>query len=96
VAGSRFGSSLAKIGDINKDGNEDVAIGAPYEAGSGAVYIYLGEKHSTNILREEYSQVRSMFRLNYSCVTLFLLTAENPGIASCEWPIRIWIEHDFG
>lgn len=57
MAGSRFGSALAKIGDINKDGNEDVAIGAPYEGGSGAIYIYLGERHATNVLREEYSQV---------------------------------------
>ena len=57
VAGSRFGSALAAIGDVNKDGVQDVAIGAPYEAGSGAVYIYCGDKHATHVLRDEYAQV---------------------------------------
>ncbi|XP_061500980.1 integrin alpha-PS3 [Anopheles gambiae] len=40
VAG-RFGTSLAKIGDINMDGYNDIAVGAPFE-GNGAVYIFLG------------------------------------------------------
>lgn len=38
---SRFGMAIANLGDINKDGCEDVAVGAPYE-GNGVVYIYLG------------------------------------------------------
>ncbi|XP_053682374.1 integrin alpha-PS1 isoform X1 [Sabethes cyaneus] len=38
---SRFGLAMANLGDINKDGCEDIAIGAPYE-GKGVVYIYLG------------------------------------------------------
>ena len=40
---SRFGFALANLGDLNKDGFEDIAIGAPYE-GKGTVYIYLGSK----------------------------------------------------
>ncbi|XP_035895346.1 integrin alpha-PS3-like [Anopheles stephensi] len=40
VAG-RFGTSLGRIGDINMDGYNDIAVGAPYE-GNGAVYIFLG------------------------------------------------------
>lgn len=41
-ADERFGFSLAK-GDFNNDGNDDLAVGAPYlESGSGAVYIYFG------------------------------------------------------
>ncbi|XP_046412841.1 integrin alpha-PS1 isoform X1 [Neodiprion fabricii] len=40
---SRFGFALTNLGDLNKDGYEDIAIGAPYE-GRGAVYIYLGSK----------------------------------------------------
>ncbi|XP_054286091.1 integrin alpha-PS1-like isoform X2 [Macrosteles quadrilineatus] len=40
---SRFGFAIANLGDLNKDGFEDVAIGAPYE-GSGTVYIHLGSK----------------------------------------------------
>ncbi|KMQ95119.1 integrin alpha-ps1 [Lasius niger] len=41
---SRFGFALTNLGDLNKDGYEDIAIGAPYE-GKGAVYIYLGSKN---------------------------------------------------
>ncbi|XP_018318940.1 integrin alpha-PS1-like, partial [Agrilus planipennis] len=40
---SRFGFSMASLGDINRDGYTDIAIGAPYE-GNGAIYIYLGSK----------------------------------------------------
>lgn len=39
----RFGFALASLGDLNKDGYEDIAVGAPYE-GNGVVYIYLGSK----------------------------------------------------
>ncbi|XP_060662145.1 integrin alpha-PS1 isoform X1 [Drosophila nasuta] len=55
---SRFGYALANIGDLNKDGCEDVAIGSPYE-GNGVVSIYLGsrtglnEKPSQRILASE-------------------------------------------
>ncbi|XP_076263207.1 integrin alpha-PS1-like isoform X2 [Rhynchophorus ferrugineus] len=51
---SRFGFAMTSIGDINKDGYNDVAIGAPYYEGHGAVYIYLG---SSNGLTNEYSQI---------------------------------------
>lgn len=37
----RFGTALSKIGDINLDGFNDIAISAPFE-GNGAVYIHLG------------------------------------------------------
>ncbi|XP_053681013.1 integrin alpha-PS3-like [Anopheles nili] len=37
----RFGTSLGKIGDINMDGYNDIAIGAPFEE-NGAVYVFLG------------------------------------------------------
>ncbi|KAL4222565.1 integrin [Mactra antiquata] len=40
---ARFGSSIADIGDINKDTYNDIAVGAPYENdGEGVVYIYNG------------------------------------------------------
>lgn len=42
VAESRYGFSMTSLGDINRDGYPDVAIGAPYEGG-GAIYIYLGK-----------------------------------------------------
>ena len=40
---SAFGVGLALVGDINKDGFQDFAIGAPYENDmKGAVYLYHG------------------------------------------------------
>lgn len=41
--GGRFGLVVTALGDINNDGVNDLAIGAPYE-GSGAVYIYNGRR----------------------------------------------------
>lgn len=41
---TRFGFALTNLKDLNKDGYEDIAVGAPYE-GKGTVYIYLGSKH---------------------------------------------------
>ncbi|XP_054706716.1 integrin alpha-PS2-like [Uloborus diversus] len=40
----RFGLSLASLGDINKDGYGDIAVGCPYggEDGKGVVYIFHG------------------------------------------------------
>ncbi|XP_071161717.1 integrin alpha-4-like [Mytilus edulis] len=39
----RFGTAMQCIGDINKDGHKDLAIGAPYEeSNKGAIYIYHG------------------------------------------------------
>ncbi|XP_041366895.1 integrin alpha-PS1-like [Gigantopelta aegis] len=38
---ARFGFSLASAGDVNQDGFQDFAVGAPYE-GNGAVYIFHG------------------------------------------------------
>ena len=40
-ASGQFGTALSKIGDINMDGYNDIAISAPFE-GNGVVYIYLG------------------------------------------------------
>ncbi len=39
---SQFGLSLATLGDLNRDGFSDFAVGAPYEEGGGAVYVFLG------------------------------------------------------
>ena len=45
---SRFGFSVANIGDIHKDGLDDFAVGAPGagdpENGAGAVFIFHGCK----------------------------------------------------
>lgn len=46
AAGDHFGDSVAGIGDINGDGNVDVAVGAPYASpigtASGEVYVVFG------------------------------------------------------
>lgn len=48
---SRFGYALSSAGDLNRDGYDDLAVGAPYDLdSSGSVYIYLGS--SEGILRE--------------------------------------------
>lgn len=52
---ARFGSTMISVGDINKDGVDDVAIGAPYEDINGVVYIYHG-KYIEGLINE-YSQV---------------------------------------
>ncbi|XP_007890393.1 integrin alpha-2 [Callorhinchus milii] len=42
---TRFGASIAVISDINLDGYNDIAVGAPLENDNrGAVYIYSGHK----------------------------------------------------
>ncbi|XP_075535810.1 integrin alpha-PS1-like isoform X1 [Dermacentor variabilis] len=51
---SRFGFALSSAGDINRDGYPDLAVGAPYESGGGAIYIYLG---SADGIVKEPSQV---------------------------------------
>ncbi|XP_055629208.1 integrin alpha-PS3-like [Toxorhynchites rutilus septentrionalis] len=39
--GGQFGYSISAIGDINQDGYNDIAVGAPFE-GSGRVYVFHG------------------------------------------------------
>lgn len=48
---ARFGSSVVNIGDVNDDGYEDFAVGAPYQelmdGNSGKVFIYYGSPDFT-------------------------------------------------
>ena len=57
VSKSRFGLSVTALGDINLDGYNDIAVGAPYDGANekGAVYIYHG---SSKGIRTKASQVR--------------------------------------
>ncbi|KAG7157905.1 Integrin alpha-PS2-like 1 [Homarus americanus] len=50
----RFGSCVASVGDIDKDGFNDVAVGAPFLYEGGAVFIYMG---SADGLEDIASQV---------------------------------------
>ncbi|XP_061887204.1 integrin alpha-1 isoform X2 [Entelurus aequoreus] len=52
--GARFGTAIAAVLDLNLDGFNDVAIGAPFENDhKGGVYIYHGDKRS---LKEKFVQ----------------------------------------
>ncbi|KAM7392672.1 hypothetical protein PAMA_007679 [Pampus argenteus] len=52
--GARFGTAIAAVSDLNLDGFNDVAIGAPLENDHrGAVYIYNGDKTS---LKQKFVQ----------------------------------------
>ncbi|KAJ8912906.1 hypothetical protein NQ315_017236 [Exocentrus adspersus] len=52
----RFGHAVSTLGDLNQDGYDDFAIGAPYDGpnGRGAVYIYYGSKEG---IRKKFGQV---------------------------------------
>ncbi|XP_063422248.1 integrin alpha-4-like [Mytilus trossulus] len=42
---ARFGTTISNIGDLDKDGFEDIVVGAPYEEdGRGSIYIFNGYK----------------------------------------------------
>lgn len=43
---ARFGTSIANCGDLNKDGYQDIAVGAPYDGpeNRGAIHIFMGKK----------------------------------------------------
>ncbi|XP_042859779.1 integrin alpha-PS2-like isoform X5 [Penaeus japonicus] len=56
VSKGRFGLSITGLGDVNKDGFQDIAVGAPYggEDGNGAVFIYHGFRiRSGELIAEE-------------------------------------------
>ncbi len=56
VSKARFGLAVSSLGDINLDGFNDIAVGAPYDGPSekGAVYIFHG---SSKGVRTKASQV---------------------------------------
>ncbi|XP_075168325.1 integrin alpha-PS3-like [Haematobia irritans] len=56
LGGGRFGTTLTSLGDIDLDGFNDIAVGAPFADG-GSVFIYMGSKRG---LRDKPSQ-----RLDY-------------------------------
>ena len=69
VSRSRFGLAVSELGDINLDGFNDLAVGAPYDgpSGKGAVYVFHGSskgictKASQVIYAEQVSPDLSTF-----------------------------------
>uniref|UniRef100_A0A8C7LZD6 Integrin, alpha 2b n=1 Tax=Oncorhynchus kisutch TaxID=8019 RepID=A0A8C7LZD6_ONCKI len=56
----RFGSTIAPLGDLDKDGFNDVAVGAPSSGVEGRVFVYMG---TSDGLSPQYTQViESPFR----------------------------------
>jgi len=51
--GGMFATAIGSIGDLNKDGNSDIAIGAPWggEDGKGIVYLYYGQNDNQEPLK---------------------------------------------
>jgi hypothetical protein len=58
----QFGLSLTCMGDMNSDGYEDFAVGAPYEENGGSVYIFFGQgRYATSaVLRAEKVAVQTI------------------------------------
>ncbi|XP_050094025.1 integrin alpha-PS3-like [Anopheles aquasalis] len=61
--GGRFGTSLGKIGDINRDGYGDMAVGAPHE-GDGVVYIFPGSDEGINTKPTQLIKAPSTIKTN--------------------------------
>lgn len=62
IPGSRFGSSLVNLRDIDGDGYEDFAVGSPYEDnGHGAVSVYYG---NPQIVKIQNPQIIKATKLN--------------------------------
>lgn len=61
---ARFGIAISNIGDVDRNGYNDIAIGAPLEVdspgSSGSVYIYNGFSDG---IRMKHSQVESLLLL---------------------------------
>ncbi|XP_076856786.1 integrin alpha-3b isoform X2 [Brachyhypopomus gauderio] len=53
LKGSAFGLAVAAVGDVNQDGFQDFAVGAPFDD-SGKVYIWMGSQKG---ISEDFSQV---------------------------------------
>lgn len=68
---SRYGFAVENAGDLNQDGFPDLAVGAPYEEGGGAVYIYSGSEDGimltpSQVIRpEDIKELINTFNQNF-------------------------------
>jgi len=54
--GTGFGSSLAALGDVDRDGRNDFAIGAPNEGEGGRVYVFEGTFTLNNVFTSDLNR----------------------------------------
>jgi len=51
LQGGRFGTAIAGAGDLNKDGFNDIIVGAPMsENDRGAVFVYHGSANGIDVM----------------------------------------------
>ncbi|MCZ6834670.1 MAG: FG-GAP-like repeat-containing protein, partial [Planctomycetota bacterium] len=66
AVGGAFGQAIAKIGDVDGDGIDDFAVGAPFNSengdDAGKVYVYSGAAPGGNARRELWSKRGKAFR----------------------------------
>jgi hypothetical protein len=56
--GDRFGWDVASAGDVNKDGVDDVIVGAPgYDNNTGAAYVFFGQKFSLAAFKSQKANI---------------------------------------
>lgn len=68
VTKARFGLSVAALGDINLDGYNDIAVGAPYDGPNerGAVHIFHGSADGIKIKATQVQYVCMLISLSNS------------------------------
>ena len=67
----QFGLSLTCMNDMNKDGFQDFAVGAPYEANGGSVYIFFGGASNAWEPQVQYAEKAAVQVLSRSSFSTF-------------------------
>nr|XP_054766848.1 integrin alpha-8-like [Lytechinus pictus] len=68
-AGGRFGFSIASLGDANRDGFKDLAVGAPHEGETGLGRVYIFHSSGREGLYQSATQVLDPLTLGLTLTT---------------------------